>query len=395
MAIRKKVEDLEKSLQKVTPPTTLVMVEMDEKRKTHVMARGSYLSPKQKVEADVPQVLNDWKPEWPKNRLGLAKWLVDPENPLTARVIVNRWWGQFFGSGIVSTEEDFGSQSEPPTHPELLDWLAVEFMENGWSMKHIHKLIALSGTYGQSSRVTTSKLERDANNRFFLRGPRFRMTAEMIRDNGLQIAGLLIGRSAPKDVHASDRDVDLFDVKADALAILSAIGAPGKTQIRRGAATWWHPGRHGQICLGPKKTLAVFGELHPKILAAFDIKGPAVGFTIWPNEVPLPRNNSTTRPALKLKDLQAVERDFAFVVDHKTEAMDLVNAAQGADKTLITDVRVFDEFIGGSLGVDRKSIAIRVRLQPIEVTLTDAEIEAVGAKIVAKVASATGGALRM
>ena len=214
-------------------------------------------------------------------------------------------------------------------------------------------------------------------------------------EQDLQIAGLLIGRSAPKDVHASDRDVDLFDVKADALAILGAIGAPEKTQIRRGAASWWHPGRHGQICLGPKKTLAVFGELHPKILAAFDIKGPAVAFTIWPNEVPLPRNSSATRPALKLKDLQAVERDFAFVVDHKTEAMDLVNAAQGADKTLITDVRVFDEFIGGSLGVDRKSIAIRVRLQPTEVTLTDAEIEAVGSKIVAKVASATGGALRV
>jgi phenylalanyl-tRNA synthetase beta chain len=214
-------------------------------------------------------------------------------------------------------------------------------------------------------------------------------------EQDLQIAGLLIGRSAPKDVHASDRDVDLFDVKADALAILGAIGAPEKTQIRRGAASWWHPGRHGQICLGPKKTLAVFGELHPKILAAFDIKGPAVAFTIWPNEVPLPRNSSATRPALKLKDLQAVERDFAFVVDHKTEAMDLVNAAQGADKTLITDVRVFDEFLGGSLGVDRKSIAIRVRLQPIEVTLTDADIEAVGSKIVAKVASATGGALRV
>ena len=191
LALQKKVGDLEKSLKKVTPPTTLVMVEMDEKRDTHVMARGSYLSPKQKVEADVPQVLNDWNPEWPKNRLGLAKWLVDPENPLTARVMVNRWWGQFFGSGIVSTEEDFGSQSEPSTHPDLLDWLAVEFMEKGWSMKHIHKLIALSGTYGQSSKVTTAMLERDANNRFFLRGPRFRMTAEMIRDNGLQVAGLL------------------------------------------------------------------------------------------------------------------------------------------------------------------------------------------------------------
>ena len=206
LALQKKVADLEKSLKKVTPPTTLVMVEMDEKRDTHVMARGSYLSPKQKVEADVPEVLNDWKPEWPKNRLGLAKWLVDPENPLTARVIVNRWWGQFFGSGIVSTEEDFGSQSEPPTHPELLDWLAVEFMENGWSMKHIHKLIALSSTYGQSSRVTTAMLERDANNRFFLRGPRFRMTAEMIRDNGLQIAGLLSGKMGGPPVYPPQPD---------------------------------------------------------------------------------------------------------------------------------------------------------------------------------------------
>ena len=206
LALQKKVGDLEKSLKKVTPPTTLVMVEMAEKRDTHVMARGSYLSPKQKVEADVPEVLNDWKPEWPKNRLGLAKWLVDPENPLTARVIVNRWWGQFFGSGIVSTEEDFGSQSEPPTHPELLDWLAVEFMENGWSMKHIHKLIALSGTYGQSSRVTTAMLERDANNRFFLRGPRFRMTAEMIRDNGLQIAGLLSDKIGGPPVYPPQPD---------------------------------------------------------------------------------------------------------------------------------------------------------------------------------------------
>jgi hypothetical protein len=206
LALQKKVEGLEKSLKKVTPPTTLVMVEMDEKRDTHVMARGSYLSPKQKVEADVPQVLNDWNPEWPKNRLGLAKWLVDPENPLTARVVVNRWWGQFFGSGIVSTEEDFGSQSEPSTHPGLLDWLAVEFMEKGWSMKHIHKLIALSGTYGQSSKVTASMLERDANNRFFLRGPRFRMTAEMIRDNGLQVADLLSDKMGGPPIYPPQPD---------------------------------------------------------------------------------------------------------------------------------------------------------------------------------------------
>ena len=158
------------------------------------------------MRADVPRVLNDWKQDWPKNRLGLAKWVVDPENPLTARVVVNRWWGQFFGSGIVSTEEDFGSQSEPSTHPELLDWLAVEFMEKGWSMKHIHKLIALSGTYGQSSKVTTSMLERDANNRFFLRGPRFRMTAEMIRDNGLQVAGLLSDKMGGPPIYPPQPD---------------------------------------------------------------------------------------------------------------------------------------------------------------------------------------------
>ena len=126
-----------------------------------------------------------------KNRLGLRKWLVDPENPLTARVIVNRWWGQFFGSGMFPRKK-ICSQSDHP-HIRNTDWLAVEFMENGWSVKHIHKLIALSVPMGKAH-VTTAMLERDANNRFFLRGPRFRMTAEMIRDNGLQIAGLLSGK---------------------------------------------------------------------------------------------------------------------------------------------------------------------------------------------------------
>ena len=116
------------------------MVEMNEKRDTHVMARGSYLSPKQKVEADVPEVLNDWKPEWPKNRLGLAKWLVDPENPLTARVIVNRWWGQFFGSGIVSTEEDFGSQ-ERTTHTSGIARLAGSRIYGKWMVHETHSQI--------------------------------------------------------------------------------------------------------------------------------------------------------------------------------------------------------------------------------------------------------------
>ena len=210
----------------------------------------------------------------------------------------------------------------------------------------------------------------------------------------MQVSGVLIGRTGPKDVHGASRPVDLFDVKADVEAVLSAIGAPAKVQINRNGAEWWHPGRHGQICLGPKKVLGVFGEIHPRVLAALDVKGPAMGFTIWPAEVPMPRKLGATRPALKTSALQAVERDFAFVVDADVDAMTLVNAAMGADKALIDDVRVFDEFIGGALGEGKKSLALTVRMQPVEHTLKDADIEAVGAKVVEKVTKATGGVLR-
>jgi len=210
----------------------------------------------------------------------------------------------------------------------------------------------------------------------------------------LQISGILVGRTGPKDVHGGSRSVDLFDAKADAEAILAAVGAPAKVQILRNGAGWWHPGRHGQICLGPKKVLGVFGELHPKVLREMDIKGAAVAFTIWPDEVPQPKNRTATRPALVASEFQAVERDFAFVTDASVEALTLVNAAAGADKALIADVRVFDEFVGGSLGEGKKSLAITVRLQPTEGTLKEADIEAVSAKIIEKVSKATGGVLR-
>ncbi|UWR33312.1 phenylalanine--tRNA ligase subunit beta [Sulfitobacter sp. W027] len=210
----------------------------------------------------------------------------------------------------------------------------------------------------------------------------------------MMVSGLLVGRTGPRDVHGAARAVDVFDAKADAEAVLAAIGAPAKVQILRGAEEWWHPGRHGKICLGPKKVLGVFGEVHPRVLAAMDVKGPAMAFTIYPAEVPLPRKSGATRPALQISDLQAVERDFAFVVDADVEALALVNAAKGADKALIEDVRVFDEFIGGSLGEGKKSLAITVRLQPSDKTLKDADIEAVGAKVVEKVTKATGGVLR-
>ncbi|MEM9126025.1 MAG: phenylalanine--tRNA ligase subunit beta [Pseudomonadota bacterium] len=213
-------------------------------------------------------------------------------------------------------------------------------------------------------------------------------------DQKAQIAGLLVGRSGPKDVHGASRPVDVFDAKADVEAVLAAIGAPAKVQVLREGDPWWHPGRHGRICLGPKKVLGIFGELHPRVLQSMDVKGPAVAFTIWPENVPLPRKTGATRSALELRDLQAVERDFAFVVDADVEALTLVNAAAGADKALIENVRIFDEFIGGSVGEGKKSLAITVRLQPTDATLTEKDIEAVADKIIAKVAKATGGVLR-
>jgi phenylalanyl-tRNA synthetase beta chain len=213
-------------------------------------------------------------------------------------------------------------------------------------------------------------------------------------DQDFQISGLLVGQTAKKNVHSKTRNIDIFDVKADVEATLTALGAPKKVQIRRGGNSWWHPGRHGCICLGPKTVLAVFGEIHPKVLKEIDVKGPAVAFTIWPNSIPVPRNKKATRLALDLVDLQAVERDFAFIVDNKVGASDLVIAATGADKHLIQDVRVFDEFVGKELDAGKKSIALTVRLQPTEKTLKDAEIEDLSKKIIEKVKNATGGVLR-
>lgn len=213
----------------------------------------------------------------------------------------------------------------------------------------------------------------------------------------LQATGLLIGHTSPRDPYGSRRPVDVFDAKADAEAILSALGAPARVQITRKVASWWHPGRSGTIGLGPN-TLATFGEVHPRILSALGVKGPAVAFTILVANVPLPKTKTPTRPALAISDLQAVERDFAFVVDKGVEALTALNAAQGADKALIESVRLFDQFTGekaeAQMGAGKKSIALTVRLQPTEKTLTEAEIEAVSAKIIEKVTKATGGTLR-
>ncbi|OYU38496.1 MAG: phenylalanine--tRNA ligase subunit beta [Pseudorhodobacter sp. PARRP1] len=213
----------------------------------------------------------------------------------------------------------------------------------------------------------------------------------------LQAAGLLVGASAPRDPYGSRRPVDVFDAKADVEAVLAGIGAPARVQINRKAAGWWHPGRSGVIGLGPNM-MATFGEVQPKVLAEMGVKGPAVAFTILLANVPMPKVKTPTKPALVLSGLQAVDRDFAFVVDKGVEALTAVNAAIGADKVLIESVRVFDQFAGekaeAQMGAGKKSIALTVRLQPTDKTLTEADIEAVSAKIIDKVSKATGGTLR-
>lgn len=186
----KAAQKAEKALQDGIP-TTLVMQEMKKPRPAHVLERGQYDKPGEKVLPGVPAAIAPWRGDWPANRLGFARWLFSPENPLTARVAVNRLWAQCFGDGLVRTPNDFGSQGEAPTHPELLDWLAVTFRDSGWDVKALLKTIVMSRTYRQDSRITR---DDDPENRLLARGPSGRLSAEMLRDQALAISGLL----APK-----------------------------------------------------------------------------------------------------------------------------------------------------------------------------------------------------
>ncbi|MGO9274024.1 MAG: DUF1553 domain-containing protein [Terriglobia bacterium] len=190
---RDQMAKLKKSLDDVGIVTALTMGEREsfERPYTWVRARGSFSAKGDQVYAGVPAVLHSLPPNAMPNRLGLAYWLVDDNNPLTARVTVNRYWQEMFGHGIVETAEDFGTQGDAPTHPELLDWLATQFVRDGWSMKRIKRLIVTSATYRQSSRVTPELEERDSYNKLLARGPRFRVEAEMVRDMALAASGLL------------------------------------------------------------------------------------------------------------------------------------------------------------------------------------------------------------
>jgi len=187
--LQRKISAQKKQLDQLAPETTLVMVEQT-RRESYVFLRGDYKSKGETVEPGTPEFLHA-APEGPPNRLTLARWLVDRRNPLVARVTVNRWWAELFGQGLVGTAEDFGLKGDAPSHPELLDWLSVEFMNGGWSMKRVLRTIVISQTYQQSSRTSPHQLDADPLNRWLARGPRFRMDAEMIRDNALAVAGLV------------------------------------------------------------------------------------------------------------------------------------------------------------------------------------------------------------
>jgi hypothetical protein len=172
-------------------PKTMIMKERAQPRETHVALRGSFKAPGEKVTPGVPAILPPLKPDQPSNRLALARWLVDPDNPLTARVTMNRHWGMFFGTPLVETTEDFGTRGDAPSHPELLDWLATEFVRVNWDMKAMHKKIVMSATYRQASNATPQLLEHDPYNKLLARGPRFRVEAEMVRDIALAASGRL------------------------------------------------------------------------------------------------------------------------------------------------------------------------------------------------------------
>jgi mono/diheme cytochrome c family protein len=188
-AAEKEREQVEKQV-----PTTLVFKERADVRPAYLLKRGEYDRKGEKVERATPAFLPPLPAAAPRNRLGLARWLVDPKHPLTARVEVNRLWQQCFGTGLVKTAEDFGSQGEPPSHPELLDWLAVEFVEDGWDVRATLRRMVTSAAYRQSARLTTEKLTKDPQNRLLSRGPRHRLDAEVLRDQALSVSGLLVER---------------------------------------------------------------------------------------------------------------------------------------------------------------------------------------------------------
>jgi hypothetical protein len=234
--VRDKIAALEKS--KPTVPSISVMVELpgDRRRVTRILKKGNFLDPGDSVEPGVPQALNPFPAGAPKNRLGLARWLIDPRNPLTPRVAVNRFWSQIFAAGLVESEEDFGTQGEPPSHPELLDWLALQYRDSGWSTKALLRLIVTSATYRQSAQVRPEHLEKDPRNRLLTRAPRVRLEAEMVRDQALALSGLLSRKLGGPSVFPPQPE-GLWQAAFNGQRTWST--STGEDRHRRGLYTFW------------------------------------------------------------------------------------------------------------------------------------------------------------
>src|SRR5262245_16036074 len=216
-------------------PTVMVMEEMPVPRATHLLIRGMYDKPGDVVTPMLPAALVASPNAYLPNRLGLARWLVDPSNPLMARVTVNRFWQMYFGTGIVKTTEDFGSQGEPPSHPDLLDWLATEFVRTGWDVKALQKTIVMSATYRQSSRVNPDLLAKDPDNRLHARGPNMRLSAEVLRDQALAIAGLLVNKNGGPSVKPYQPDGLWNEIGGGGLYVQDH----GDNLYRRSLYTFW------------------------------------------------------------------------------------------------------------------------------------------------------------
>ena len=232
-----RLADFQKQFAALSPPTTLVLQEKPDHAvpTTFVHIKGAYLNTAEQVSAGTPAFLNPFPQDKPRNRLGLAYWLVDPNNPLTARVEVNRLWEQCFGRGLVETSEDFGTQGQPPTHPELLDWLATELPRRHWSLKAMTRLIVTSATYRQDSRVTRALQARDPANKLLARGPRFRMEGEMLRDVSLSAGGLLSLQVGGPSVFPQQPDgIWSMPYNADRWVM-----SDGAERYRRGLYTFW------------------------------------------------------------------------------------------------------------------------------------------------------------
>ena len=235
IALRQEKVQLDKTI-----PNTMVMAEMDTPRPTYVLGRGDYRNKGEAVTAAAPSALPPLPAGMPANRLGLARWLTDPAHPLTARVAVNRFWQLYFGAGLVRTAEDFGSQGELPTHPELLDWLATEFVRSGWDVRALERLIVTSATYRQSSKATPALLEKDPGNRLLARGARFRLAAELVRDNALFVSGLLDPRIGGPSVYPYQPPGVWEEVAyGDVYSAQSYTPSRGADLYRRSMYTFW------------------------------------------------------------------------------------------------------------------------------------------------------------